>query len=217
MKLLPAITCFLAAVISGGYSLICDTCTNANGDSCTGAAQTCDASQDTCIFTLTETRTPKEKTQSFAKSCGKSKDCKLLSSMSNEQVKIMSTSKCCNTDRCTPEPVSVPRRDEEANGIVCPACYTSSTEECTGQGTVQCKGVENQCIKYGMPVATGADAPYAIRGCANKIMCDTKGKLAFPSITAELKKFECSHGSHLQHNFSFSALIGLLLLLKLLS
>ncbi|KAJ1132852.1 hypothetical protein NDU88_011153 [Pleurodeles waltl] len=215
MKLLPPVACFLAAVISGGHSLVCDTCTNSNGDSCTGPPGTCDAAQDRCIATLTETVTPKGKTQSFARACGKAKDCGRLSSLSNDQVKVSSSSKCCSSDRCSPDKVSVPRRETQENGQVCQACYAPSAEECAGQNTVRCTGVENQCIKFGMPVQMGGELPYAMRGCANIAMCESKGKLSFPGITAELKKFECNRGSHLQH--SLPMLVGFLLLFKLLS
>ncbi|XP_078511705.1 phospholipase A2 inhibitor and Ly6/PLAUR domain-containing protein-like [Lissotriton helveticus] len=217
MKLLPPVACFLAAVISGGHSLMCDTCSNANGDSCTGPPNTCDAAQDRCISTLTETVTSKGKAHSFARGCGRAKECGRLSTLSNEQVKVSSSSKCCSTDRCPAETVSVPRRETQANGLMCPACFAPGTEECTGQSTVPCAGVENQCIKYGMPVQMGGEPPYAMRGCANAAMCESKGKLSFPGITVDLKKFECSHGSHLQHSFSLSVLVGFPLLFRLLS
>ncbi|XP_074837174.1 phospholipase A2 inhibitor gamma subunit B-like [Carettochelys insculpta] len=188
--------CVLAALLAMGACLRCKIC---SGDECDSDPQTCPASKDSCILASIESMLGGQKSRTDVRDCVTSSQCRAgpISVNFGKGKTIRMSIACCQVDDCKPDVAKVPAPDTKPNGWRCPACYSQSPEQCREE-TINCSGVETQCIHIPGPrKMTGTSTPTFMKGCATELTCaHITGELGkFMEIIGDLPNAKCTPAS----------------------
>ncbi|XP_044279080.1 phospholipase A2 inhibitor and Ly6/PLAUR domain-containing protein-like [Varanus komodoensis] len=191
--------CLLSALIAGGTALQCEVCTGLSHN-CTGEIETCAPEHDFCGITMFESEREDFKVHGIVKNCIPFSVCAAGSAVINlgKRGRSRTTVFCCKDDACnTVSPTKLPLLDTRLNGMRCPACYATSSEPCS-EDTVDCTGLESQCIDLAAYVDLGKGSEkVAMKGCASQAVCatDAGGTTAFTGASSAITKLECRAAS----------------------
>ncbi|XP_078511666.1 phospholipase A2 inhibitor and Ly6/PLAUR domain-containing protein-like [Lissotriton helveticus] len=214
MGVILAVTCILSALLAEGHALSCQECSSNNASTCTGTSQTCTSLANTCISVITELSAGSIKFTTFARSCGLSRSCNKILSMSNLYLTLRTSTACCTMDNCTPETPQLPSPNSTQNGVICQYCIDESSTYCTSSETMMCTGAETKCISFSFSTTSGSQTTNAaVRGCATPSFCD----IANTSVSAQQRKktnyLTCTDSSiRLQPGILQSAIFGIFLI-----
>ncbi|XP_033015186.1 phospholipase A2 inhibitor and Ly6/PLAUR domain-containing protein-like [Lacerta agilis] len=95
---------------------------------------------------------------------------------------VQKISRCCNTDMCNNETLTLPDRSTlPPNGLKCPACFHYLFRNCTSKTTINCFGNENQCVHFKGVLKKGIHRGQKLnfKGCATKDFCSLKNHSPF--------------------------------------
>ncbi|XP_060220996.1 protein RoBo-1-like [Meriones unguiculatus] len=119
--------------------------------------------------------------------------------------------RCCTTEQCNKENITVPSPSSEPNGVRCAACYSEKGKSCKVNATIVCTGNEKKCVEVTGTVATSTFLLYG-KGCATENACDMNTTV-FDGINVHAKCIPPDGSPALK---SISSLPVVLLLLKVL-
>ncbi|XP_055449999.1 protein RoBo-1-like [Psammomys obesus] len=119
--------------------------------------------------------------------------------------------RCCMTEKCNKENITVPSPSSEPNGVRCAACYTEKGKSCKVNATIECTGNEKKCVEFTGTAATPTLSLYG-KGCATESACDMSTTV-FDGINIQAKCIPPDGSPALK---SISSLPVVLLLLKVL-
>ncbi|KAM4702631.1 phospholipase A2 inhibitor and Ly6/PLAUR domain-containing protein-like [Rhinophrynus dorsalis] len=218
-----AVLLLLSAVLGEAFSLECFTCNVTSHESlsqCT-SSKTCTPEQDRCITITTETNfgviSPASKINYFSKSCGMKSDCDKTFTITAKDVIQTSIISCCDRDKCKPNDVTFPKKNQEKNGVTCPSCNEKNAETCKTTVSMECTGDEKQCASYTFNMKNGTtDSVYTWKGCAKETACNIGNAALLPGAPVTVKTYACSRAPSLLQNMLFPVAYGLVIL-KLLS
>ncbi|XP_068099195.1 phospholipase A2 inhibitor NAI-like [Hyperolius riggenbachi] len=181
--------CVLSAFTATGFSLSCKVCMGPDASSCYGSSETCPP-ENACGAVRTVTKTNgNQVNEQFSISCTPVKQCSTPGSISLPYGKILRGTSCCYTSHCVPPTPLLPADDQEANGLYCGTCMTTTSNYCTAEERMACMGKEDMCLLQ-TSVSTGAaPSQEAFRGCSTKTYCD----LLKQSVKSETRSIELTH------------------------
>ncbi|XP_044291221.1 uncharacterized protein LOC123026052 [Varanus komodoensis] len=98
---------------------------------------------------------------------------------------------CCTGSNCKQVSPELPETDSTANGIQCPACYSSSGT-CASE-MVNCTGAEKHCFDVNtVQMSDGNQIEYILRGCTTESVCLTIKSGRSPIVGGDrVKKASC--------------------------
>ncbi|XP_075462537.1 phospholipase A2 inhibitor and Ly6/PLAUR domain-containing protein-like [Ascaphus truei] len=201
MRHLSKLLCVLLSYTATAYSLKCIQCTTVNGLNCTGNETQCTAAQDVCISAYNMEKIGSRVLASMLnRGCGSSLECSAPGTLSNEYINFVKGINCCKEDLCTPT-LNVFSENKTDNGLTCPSCYTTTSNQCHDNGTMKCTGNENKCIRFYTHVTTeNQTTQWAMRGCANELFCGNEN-IAVSVDTMKVKvDMSCSNASSGLHH-----------------
>ncbi|XP_063168240.1 phospholipase A2 inhibitor and Ly6/PLAUR domain-containing protein-like [Candoia aspera] len=197
MATLPSLILFLAAHLTQGSCLICETCIGPGKD-CTGLNRTCGRTADACLTFVGINSLGAEKMTETVKTCTAGRACQPepVSVTINSDIHFWSTSSCCRDDLCNSKKLNVPPVNTTPNGLTCPACFNLGFDQCEVIESLSCTGEDNHCITSSGTLSTGGITPmiFAARGCSSASACSLplKTSIYTAGITFHLNKIGCN-------------------------
>ncbi|KAE8594352.1 hypothetical protein XENTR_v10019601 [Xenopus tropicalis] len=159
------------SLISSGYSLKCMVCFAPGAPNCTGNSETCPAGT-VCSSTYTVKTEGGIKVSEFSgRTCMPPDQCQEPGSFSTSNSTFKKGFSCCNTDNCTPAPLTLPDDNVNPNGLTCPTCTLDGAGFCNTGETMQCTGNENNCLVQITKMSGAVSSSGVLRGCASPSIC----------------------------------------------
>ncbi|XP_075459388.1 phospholipase A2 inhibitor and Ly6/PLAUR domain-containing protein-like isoform X1 [Ascaphus truei] len=200
------------AVIATASALSCPQCITFNGRDCDSPVVNCSASHDVCMAVYTKTTAGKVSIPVFMRLCGNSKDCEQFRSVRAPGLEIISNSTCNTTEF---DANVLTDTNKTVNGLVCRACLFPGSRSCYTADTIQCRGMENRCIRYATTTTLGGvfQTTFASRGCATESFCKEGIISVFSEELDIISDIACTGGSsNLSQSGGLVALIALILI-----
>ncbi|KAL1778824.1 olfactory receptor 11L1 [Sigmodon hispidus] len=148
------------------------------GTSCSPSS-TCTASKE-CFNQIQKFDTPSVNTDRTYKEKGCSVDtCSDVeySATLGDQRKFSYVNRCCTSENCNKEDLTVSSQSSEYNGVECPACYSEKDPKCSSVTTLKCTGKETKCVEItGTETGTSALTLFG-KGCATENACNLSMKV----------------------------------------
>ncbi|XP_053257946.1 phospholipase A2 inhibitor NAI-like [Podarcis raffonei] len=199
MKIL-LISCLLLTLLNPVASLTCESCWNEGKDCKNATTEECDESSDqSCMSALAVGKVSHLGSAMVLKSCIDTELCDADYSSASimSSMYIQSKISCCKTDMCNSGPPEMPEYEtREPNGLKCPSCFSTISDECDGWKTISCRNEEDQCFYAGGRMKFGGSTMIgAVRGCATASMCDYgEGMMetGLESLGVEVTQAECT-------------------------
>ncbi|XP_078511674.1 phospholipase A2 inhibitor 25 kDa subunit-like isoform X3 [Lissotriton helveticus] len=203
--------------VTSGKARSCLQCIDFNVSSCKGSKVACPSGADHCMSTLTKTTiTGVSHTTVFARTCGTSKDCNKMASLTNPKITIKLSSTCCTTDDCTPPEPKLPTPKTTKTNVTCHSCLDLSSTSCYSKDTITCSGDETKCIRYALKSTIGSTTTkVATRGCATPSFCAFQSTSESAGDTTVVTDLACTDGGICLHKSVFLLALSGLLALRL--
>ncbi|XP_056400731.1 phospholipase A2 inhibitor and Ly6/PLAUR domain-containing protein-like [Hyla sarda] len=158
--------------ITTGIGLVCRSCKNYLGDSCTLATtETCAPSVTSCYTSLMVAKFGNPFYPVVVKSCATHGElCHFTYNMS-AGVELYNEVKCCEGDMCNEETIKLPPKNSTENGVQCPVCYAGA-KSCTPTGNIKCQGPQTKCFTFSGGIYDERRfEDGAFQGCATENLC----------------------------------------------
>ncbi|XP_015746273.2 phospholipase A2 inhibitor and Ly6/PLAUR domain-containing protein [Python bivittatus] len=195
MATLPSLSLLLAALLTQGSCLICESCASPGND-CTGLSHTCKTPEDACFTSVGISSLGADKITETIKTCIAGSNCQPgpISVTINSEIHFWSTSSCCQDDLCNSKKLDLPPVNTTPNGLTCSACFNIGFDQCEMVDSLNCTGEDNHCITTSGTLSIGDNpVPFAAKGCSSASACSLPLETSIYSagVTFHLNKIGC--------------------------
>ncbi|XP_069804892.1 phospholipase A2 inhibitor and Ly6/PLAUR domain-containing protein-like [Dendropsophus ebraccatus] len=171
MKNLPALLFVAYALFSSGECLMCKSCKNSNGETCSSEESVECGNVSGCVTVSGFTKLKSIKYPFIYKGCPIDIPCEEWPCVTAVSFDFQAYVKCCKGENCNPD-YYIPFDDVGENGITCPFCYEdNNVDGCKSQTQVQCRGNDTLCVEYRgrLQKPDGSQPGTSFKACANSL------------------------------------------------
>ncbi|XP_069803951.1 uncharacterized protein [Dendropsophus ebraccatus] len=126
-------------------------------------------------------------------------ECNARDSFTTPVLRTSYATTCCTTEKCIPATPILPTENNTKNGVFCPACFSSTTDNvhqrtCVAKHSIECMGEEKSCISY-QKEPIGGNTINAM-GCASTNVCKENGEITAVRKPRSMEQVTCANVSN---------------------